>query len=273
MSFEYTAFISYTHAPEDMAAAEEVRKRLERYHVPAPIRKKTGKNTIGRVFLDKEELGITTDLKEEIADALEKSQYLIVICSAAAKASVWVEREIEYFLRNHSKQQILTVLVNGEPLEVIPEILLHDKTVYTLPDGTVFEDTIDYEPLSADFRAGMKRFRRAEITRLASVLLDCEYAELAMREHHYRMKRLTAIVSSAGILAAIALFYLLWSRAQILANLNQAMINQSHFLSSESAALLSEGDRLRAIELAMEALPSRGNERPLVPQARQHRPR
>ena len=267
MNNEYTAFISYTHAPEDMAAAEKIQKSLERYHVPAPIRKKTGKNEIGRVFLDKEELGITTDLKEEIADALEKSQYLIVICSTATKASVWVEREIEYFLRNHSKRQILTVLVNGEPLEVIPEILLHDKTVHVMPDGTIFEDTVDYEPLSSDFRAGRKASRRAEITRLAAVLLNCEYAELAMREQHYRIKRLTAILSAAGILTAIAICYLLWSRARILENLNQAMINQSHFLSSESADLLEEGDRLRAIELAMEALPSQGNERPLVPQA------
>ena len=66
MDQHYSAFISYKHAPADSAVALEIQKRLERYHVPAAIRKKTGKDKIGRIFRDKEELTITSDLSDVI---------------------------------------------------------------------------------------------------------------------------------------------------------------------------------------------------------------
>ncbi|MBQ6469110.1 MAG: TIR domain-containing protein [Lachnospiraceae bacterium] len=295
MGKEYSAFISYRHAPADIAAASEIQKRLERYPVPAAIRKKTGKAKIGRIFRDKEELPITSDLNEDITEALENADYLIVICSTSTKESMWVEREIRTFLKNHSKKEILTVLVNGEPYEVIPEILLTNTVERTAPDGTVFEETINYEPLSCDFRTGMKSARRTEIPRLAAALLGCKYDELVMRERQYKRRRLTAILAATGTLAAIALTYLIWSRAEIKKNYDlaqynyelseknyqlaqdnyeeaqrnygQALLNQSEYLSSESRDLLDDGDRLRAIELAMEALPSEKNDRPLSPKA------
>ncbi len=55
-AIHYSAFISYKHAPADIAVASEIQKRLERYHIPGPIRKKTGRDKIGRIFRDKEEL-------------------------------------------------------------------------------------------------------------------------------------------------------------------------------------------------------------------------
>ena len=303
MANEYSAFISYRHAPEDIAVASEIQKRLERYPVPAAIRKKTGKSKVGRIFRDKEELPITSDLNDDISAALENASHLIVICSTSTRESIWVEREIQYFLRNHSKKEILTVLVSGEPYDVIPEILLHDTVERTAPDGTTYEETINYEPLSCDFRQGIKASRRTEIPRLAAALLGCKYDELVMRERQYRRRRLTAILSVTGTLAAIALAYLIWSRAEIKKNydlaqenyrlaeknrqraeenyrlaqenyekarenLDQSLMNQSAHLATEADKLLDDGDRLRAIELMMEALPSEGNERPLSPKAR-----
>ncbi|MBE5996786.1 MAG: TIR domain-containing protein [Lachnospiraceae bacterium] len=297
MSKEYSAFISYRHAPADISVASEIQKRLERYPVPAAIRKKTGKAKIGRIFRDKEELPITSDLNEDITEALENADYLIVICSTSTKESMWVEREIRTFLKNHSKKEILTVLVNGEPYEVIPEVLLTDTVERTAPDGTVYEETINYEPLSCDFRAGIKTARRTEIPRLAAALLGCKYDELVMRERQYRRRRLTAILGTTGTLAAIALAYLIWSRAEIKKNYDlaqynyelseknyqlaqdnyeeaqrnydQALLKQSEYLSSKSQDLLDDGDRLRAIELAMEALPSEENDRPLSQRAQE----
>ena len=60
---------------------------------------------INRIFRDKDELPITSDLSDTIANALSDSDYLIVICSENTKDSAWVPREIEYFLKNHSKRR------------------------------------------------------------------------------------------------------------------------------------------------------------------------
>ena len=124
----YNAFISYRHAPADIRVAETVQRSLEHFHIPRKIQKQTGKKRIQRIFRDKDELPITSNLTDTISHALEVSDYLIVICSTSTKESIWVQREIEFFLRNHTKNQILTVLVDGEdPYEVIPEILQYDE--------------------------------------------------------------------------------------------------------------------------------------------------
>jgi len=91
--------------------------------VPKSIREKTGRDKIERIFRDQEELPITSDLNRDIAYALEDAEYLIVICSTNTKLSSWVPREIAKFLENHDRSKVLTVLVDGEPGEVIPEIL------------------------------------------------------------------------------------------------------------------------------------------------------
>ena len=303
MDQHYSAFISYKHAPADIAAASEIQKRLERYHVPAAIRKKTGKDKIGRIFRDKEELPITSDLSEDIGRALEDADFLIVICSTATKASHWVPREIDYFLQHHSRKQVLTVLVDGEPGDVIPAQLLSETVMRTAPDGSSYEEEVTYEPLSCDFRTDIKEARKTEIPRLAAALLGCTYDELMMRERQYKRRRNLAIGIPAAFALAIAVGYLVWSRQEIAenyqraeenyqlaqenyqlaqenyqqaeenyqqaqANLKQAMINQTTYLCTESARLRREGDRIRSILLALEALPS-GEEdpRPLTPMA------
>ena len=54
---------------------------------------------------------------------------------------------------------------------------------------------------------------------------------------------------------------------EIRANLQQALRNQSVYLTGESRRLLEEGDRMGAICLALEALPLEERPRPYVPRA------
>lgn len=254
----FDAFISYKHAPLDNRVAAEVQRSLEHFRVPARIQKATGKKKIERIFRDKAELPITSNLSDDISYALEHSNFLIVICSHSTKLSTWVPREIEYFLQFHSISHVLTVLAEGEPSEVIPDILQRDL-----------------EPLSCDYRMSFPKARRIELPRLLAALLGCSYDELVMRARQYRMRRLAIIGTIAGILAAGFIAYLLWSRAQIQKNyeisqenLRQARINQSIYLSNASAKLLTEGhDSIGAAQLALAALPSEEDNRPLVSEA------
>ena len=110
----YNAFISYRHAPLDIKIAEHIQKQLEHFHVPHKLKGEIKHDRITRIFRDKDELPITSDLTETITNALENSEYLIVICSTNTKESMWVKREIQTFLKTHTKDKIFTVLCDGE---------------------------------------------------------------------------------------------------------------------------------------------------------------
>ena len=264
----YNAFISYKHAKEDIKVAEAVQHGLEHFHIPEKIKKKTGKKRIERIFRDKEELPITSDLSENIAYALEHSDYLIVICSTNTKESMWVPREIEFFLRNHSPRQILTVLVNGEPQDVIPEILLHENRIVTNENGEQQTIRIPLEPLSCDYRMSIKKANKTELTRLASAVIGCSYDELMNRQRQYKMRRLTLTFSCFLALALAFSGYMLYSRNQIKKNYLESLRNQSRYLASESEQFFKNEQRMTAIQLALAALPSdKNDERPVTAEA------
>ena len=295
MANKYNAFISYRHAPEDIKIASEVQKQLERFKIPDEIQKKTGIKRFERVFRDKEELPITSDLNEDIDEAIENSDNLIVICSTRTGESIWVRKEIETFLKYHPRKNIFTVLVDGEPEDVIPDLLLHETVTVTNPDGTTEEKEELIEPLSCDYRLGIKKARKVELPRLAASLLGCSYDELIQRRRQYIRRRNTIIgtVSTCAGLGIIA--YLVWSLLQIRmnydlaqqnyelaqsnlalaqanyetaqANYMEALNNQSEFLATVSGRYLEADDRVSALQLALAALPSEGNERPVTTRA------
>lgn len=285
MNIHYNAFISYRHHPDDIRVASEIHRALERFQVPKSIRKKYGKIT--RLFRDKEELPITSDLNDDIDEALKNSDYLIVICSVHTKESIWVQREIELFLKTHHRSKVLTVLASGEPYDVIPEILLHEDVVDPVTGQT---KRIDIEPLSCDWRGNHRKAKRDELPRLAAPLLGCAYDELRQRQRQYRARRNMAIISSALVASlSLAIYFLYTSitiqqanvriqkaneeikaaNIQIQANLNESLINQSRHLATAAWERLEGGDRLTAISLAAAALPSETNVRPYVPEAEQ----
>lgn len=276
MDIHYNAFISYRHHPDDIRAASEIHRSLEHYKVPKAIRKKT--NGITRLFRDKEELPITSNLTDDITRALQNSDYLIVICSTHTRESTWVQREIETFLQTHDRSKILTVLVNGEPYDTIPEILLHEDKVDPIT-GQVIQ--VPIEPLSCDWRMPRRKAKREELPRLAAALLNCGYNELRQRERQYRTQRMIVAFSAALAICLCFMAYFIYSNMQIQqaneqledandqiqSNLDQALENQSLFLANASSKLLDDGDRLTAIALALEALPEYEGERPYVAQA------
>ena len=264
MPDKYSAFISYRHAEVDSRVAKQIQHDLERFVIPKAIREKTGMKKIGRVFRDKEELPITSDLNENIAAALADAEYLIVICSPRTKESMWVAKEIETFLTTHSRQHVLTVLAEGEPGDVIPERLL-SETVTDPETGETKE--VPVEPLSCDYRISSRQAKREELPRLAATILACGYDDLKQRQRLYRARRLTAILAGIMLLSLGMTAYYIWSGARIKENYIMALRNQSVYLAAESANALEEGDRMTAVLLGMEAMPKEGSDRPLTPEA------
>ncbi len=264
----YNAFISYRHAEKDIQVAKAVQHDLEHFHIPAKIRKETGTKRINRIFLDKDELGAASDLSSEISFALEHADHLIVICSTATRESRWVPREIEYFLRNHTRRQITTVLVDGEPEDVIPDILKYEDRTFVNENGMSYTVRVPLEPLSCDYRLPRRQAKKTELPRLASKLLSCSYDELMNRRRAYKIRRLTAIFAVIMALAIGFGAYLLYSRNEIHQNLQNSKRNQSIYLANEALHALEDEHRILSMQLALEALPKDAeDDRPVTPEA------
>lgn len=154
----YDAFISYRHTELDKFAAENLHRQLEAFRLPANIVKKTGgRRKLERVFRDKDELPLTSNLEDPIMKALAESEYLIVICSPRLRESLWCKKEIETFIALHGREKVLAVLIEGEPSESFPEELLYCEETVTLPDGSTKTERRELEPLAADIRGKNRR--------------------------------------------------------------------------------------------------------------------
>ena len=248
---KYAAFVSYTHAGPDMRIAARIQRQLERFRIPRKIRQETGRRQIGRIFRDKEELALTSDLSERIRDALEQSEFLIVICSPRALESAWVAKEIRLFRELHGTDRILTVLAEGEPGEVIPAELLAEGA----------------EVLSCDYRLPARTAKREELPRLAAALVGCSYDDLRQRQRQYRARRNGWIAACAAAAFACVTGYLSWNNLRIRAMLRETQTEQSRLLARNSMEALESGDRIEAVRLALQALPKDGDDRPEIPEA------
>ena len=261
--YHYNAFISYNHNPRDMKIARLLQQKLESYKVPKEVLE-SEHNKLERVFLDKGELEVSGDLNDIIQEALANSDYLIVICSPESKTSIWVQREMEFFLKNHTIDQILTVITEGEPFDVLPELILYRDVVN---EETGETERIFREPLSCDYRMPVAKANRQELPRLVAALLGCKYDDLIQRQKAYRMKRQIALLVTAAVMLTSAVSYLVWSNHRIKVNYENTLREQSLNLAKQAEVSLGQGDRLGAIRLALEALPSKDKPRPVVTEA------
>lgn len=277
MAKKYIAFISYRHAELDSAIAKKLHTLIEQYRIPRGLQN-DGEKRLGVVFRDQEELHAASDLSSEIQNALNDTEFLIVICSKNSVESPWVTREIDHFLQGHDRSHVLTVLASGEPSEVFPYQLTQS------PDGP---DAPPVEPLAVDVRAdtiaaSCKKLRR-ELPRLISAILKCPYDALVMREQKRKMRRITGI--AAGIMAILIGFtsMVLVKNRQIEAvnnqletknieldrantDLNQAnnvlaeqkadiQLRESQLLAQDAEADLENADYIGAMKKALAALP------------------
>lgn len=279
MDYHYNAFISYNHNERDIRIARHIQQKLEHYHLPHGLGTAGGLRKIDRIFRDTGELEVSGDLNEEIEKALRNCDYLIVICSPEGRQSVWVQKEISFFLSSHSRKRVLTVLTEGEPLEVIPEILLYEETENNFQEGPDRAEGAGrriLEPLSCDYRGSRRKADREELPRLAAALLGCRYDELVRRKRQYVLTRMIALLSVLAVSLTAVLVYYIWSSNQIKRNYNEALLNESRYLTREAVQDLEKGDAVSAIRKMQEALPGKEtpNEyssttriRPLYPEA------
>jgi len=257
MERQYAAFISYRHIKKDAEIASFLHRSIERYRIPSRYQK-DGVH-FGYVFRDEEELAASGSLSEKIEEALDHSEFLIVICSKDTPESRWISKEIRYFLRHHDYHHVIAVLTEGEPNESFPKEL----TEITDDEGNVVQVI---EPRAADFRQsdgrGQKPRRKTELIRIYATMLGCNFDDLVLRQQ--KQQRRNILLISAGISLVLMSFIgmLLYKNRQ-LENQNEILITQkqeiqlqqSELLTKQAEDALDQDKPLDAIRYALDALP------------------
>ncbi len=267
----YDAFISYSHSDPDAYVAERLQSMLEHYHIPRKLQELTGKRKVSRVFRDRAELPLSSDLAANICQALENSEFLIVICSPRSAHSQWVLREIEMFLKTHEKDKILTVLVEGEPSEAFPEILCYNEERVIEADGREKTIRTKAEPIAADVRGRTRRETRKklkeEFLRILAPMLSCTYDMLRQRHREYLLRRAIALTGTAAVLAIGFTAYAFCQASVSEGRYQEARRNQARYLSAVSGELLAAGDRQGALQTALAIQPEdESADEPVVPE-------
>lgn len=292
--FKYDAFISYRHAELDKFVAENLHRELEGFRLPKTLAKKRPgqKNRIERVFRDKEELPLTSNLNDPIMAALHDSEYLIVICSPRLKDSMWCRKEIETFMALRGREYIMAVLVEGEPIESFPKELLYRIEQKEGPDGSIEEIKIPVEHFAADVRAKNKREVKKliprEVQRLCAGMFHLDFDDIRQRHREQKMRRILKLSLFAGIafmilgicstITAVHIHKqnikleaqsaeIQLQAEQIMEQNRELALRQALSLAELSEQYLEEGDRQEAIAAAVESLStSDGIELPHTPE-------
>ena len=204
---EFAVFISYRHVEPDRRVAEWLHGAVETFSIPRALRPPGGSARLGRVFRDEEELSASSNLPKEIEQALNHSKWLIVVCSPRAVLSPWVNREIAYFRGLGRDQQILALLIEGEPASSFPAAL-YDARGKPRPQDITQHD----EPLAADMRAGdasERRIRHFAKLRLLATILGCRFDDLRQREQEREQRRLLLLTGLVSV-ALVVVGYMGW---------------------------------------------------------------
>ena len=204
----FAAFISYRHVEPDRTWAKWLHTSLETYRVPGRLRAERDlPPRLGRVFRDEEELPASADLNQEIVTALERSRFLIVICSPRTPDSQWVNKEVERFRELGRHDRILALLIEGEPSQAFPRALCEIRRRVVDAQGMSTEQIEAVEPLAADVResgrGGHRLQKRNARLRLVACLLDVRYDDLVRREQERRLRQLAWLGGVLGVLLLV----------------------------------------------------------------------
>ncbi len=266
----YDAFISYRHTDLDKFVAENLHKQMEAYRMSADVvaKRKGMKNRVERVFRDREELPLTSNLNDPIMTALHNSDWLIVICSPRLRESVWCKKEIDTFISLHGREKVLAVLIEGEPEESFPDALLFKTEVVTHADGSTEEVRIPVEPLAADVRGKNKkeilRNIKMELLRILAAMFHMNFDDLRQRhkeqEHKRKMRYMSygIIVCFLAATVSIGVAVQMNHKNQVIQGLLDQVDIQNKIMKEEQAVSLAEkalnyledGDKETALQYA-----------------------
>ena len=250
----FDAFISYSHAADERLAPA-VRLGLERLTKPWYRRRALD------VYLDAAGLEVTPALWKTISGALSESRYLVLLCSPAAAASEWVDKEVRFWLEHCSAETILPVLTDGtwtwdDRLERIDP---QDSTAVPAALYDAFSESPRYLDLSwartaTDLDLRNPRFRDA-MAQLAAPVTGRDKSEIEgedVRQHRRTLRTAWSAVTALALLLVAALVAAVLAKVNGDAAARERDVATSRLLAAQSASR-QERDPQLATLLALAA--------------------
>lgn len=235
---EYYAFISYQR--EDERWAKWLQHKLEHYRLPSNLNGRTDlPREIRPVFRDTSELN-PGNLPQQIHDALAASKHLIVVCSPRSASSLWVNLEVEEFIKMGKGDCIIPFIVDGRPFANDPSEECFPPAIRDLPK--------EQELLGANVN---EMGRDAAAVKTVAQMFGVRFDTLWKRyEREQKRKR-------ALVIAAVALFVLaVLGVVQLFSSISQERkIAQARVIAEQAIQLASDGDSYTACLVALQALP------------------
>lgn len=195
-AYAFDVFISYCHADE--AQSIQFEQALRRYR--APWRSGLQPSRL-KVFRDASD-GAATQLGEGLAQALNLSRRLLVLCSPRARDRPWINWEIEQFAKLRGLRSIVPVLIDGLPNKQAAEKGQPDQAAF--PPALL--DAGTEEPWAPDFRDLNRSARgpRAIPSAWYHVLAAIYGTTREIIEQREQQRRRRAIALGALSLAAVS---------------------------------------------------------------------
>lgn len=278
--YKYDAFISYRHTEPDFTIVKNLHSMIEKFKVPKHLSENSSNETREfRVFRDREELS-TKDLSTMIQEGLKESENLIVICSRRTPLSPWCRKEVQLFKEMHGSDNIIPVLIEGEPYESFIDELKNLKTTFINSNNE--EEEKDIELLAADLRPeeiksssfkgyetlqnekvpelneltkkSLNILKKSEIYRIMASMLNVNYGDLKLRHQERRMKRI--IYASISAVLVMFLFIVSVTTLYLKSVVSERKANEQSALMTLNMAndANSQGNRALAMLIAKEAM-------------------
>lgn len=205
---EYQAYICYSHADEDWAIW--LQAAVEGFAIPRKLRGTSAArgvvpNRCGPVFRDRTESYADPDLRKLLHAALERSKYLIVICSPSSAESKWCNEEIRQFRASAGEGRIFCLIAGGDPNGMTTATRAYPPALFEpAADGSV-----PAVPLAADVRPGHDSRRDANL-KIVAGMLGVGFDELRQRDRAARRRRLLAraAIACAFVVVLCSTYYL-----------------------------------------------------------------
>ena len=256
--------------PEDAAVAETLANSIRSYRLPRGVKLENPALDYRRIYVD----STGSELNEDGKRILNNSRYLVMLCSPEAKASPAIARRLDYFRNCGLNENIVAVIVRGEPADAFPESFIQRRTVQRiLPDMSVVEREETIEPVAADLR-GDTPARRRQLLRYETVRITASVLGLHPNtlEQRHRRRRNRAILTAAALVCSVLLVisgvflrlgFIAREEGRIADAQTQMSLALADRLTSELPALFADDAQAlgyinEAIEQAQEALGEAG---------------
>jgi WD40 repeat protein len=264
VKFEYDLFISYSTDP-DYQLSRRIESFLESFHkikFPEGVKLKSlavcrdgsdfSLHAIKKKAMQHHEKDYVNLVLEHY---LQKSQYLLVLCSRNAALSSYVRFEIAWFLKNKGADYILLAVSEGnnfkeEKLEIFPaDILKHN--LQTKP----FYDLRGFRKESKTWNT--VRNHREELINLAAFLNDQTSGKILplwRTEEVKKLKRQRLLIGAAALVLLIVALLAIFQRSDAIRQRRNVQNQLALTYWSNSQVARDRGDLIYSQHLAAEAV-------------------